>query len=702
VNLTGDGEPERLQGVGVSAGLLGVLRVQPALGRGFLPEEDRPGAEPVALLSDGLWRRRFGADPKIVGRILQLDGKATTVLGVLPADLQFPRTSEVWLPMALDPAKAGRRSDFLTVVGRLASGLTQSQAQSELSAVMRRLEEQYPDSNAGWGVELQPLHEYLVGESRTALLVFAGAVGFVLLIACANVANLLLAQATARSREMAIRTAVGAGRGRIVRQLLTESVLLSLVGGVLGVLLAIWSLELLTTLRPEAVPPFAKAGVDGRVLGFTLGLSLLTGLLFGLGPALQAARPELQSVLKEGGHSASEGPRGGRLRSMLAASEIALALVLLVGAGLLLKSFVQLLRVDPGFDPSNTLTVRLNLAASRYPEQEQRAAFVRALLERLAALPGVEGAASANAVPLVEGSYLSFLIEGRPEPPPEAVQDTEFFRISPGYLGLMRIPLLQGRDFTDRDELQAQRVALINQTMARRYFPNESPLGRRVTLGDPQDPASWMTIVGVAGDTRNRGLDQEAYPQLYAAQAQMPRLGLTFVLRAADDPLALVPAVRATVRSIDPEQPIYGISTLEGIVGDSIAGQQFNMLLVGIFGAVALLLASIGIYGVLSYSVAQRLHEFGIRMALGAGRADILRLVIRQGMRLAVAGVGSGLVASLAVTRVLSGLLYGVGTTDPATFAAVAGLLAVVALLACSLPARRAMRVDPMIALRYE
>jgi putative ABC transport system permease protein len=702
LNLTGSGEPERLRGLGVTSNLLSVLGVHPALGRSFLPEEDRPGAEPVALISDGLWRRRFGADPGVVGRSVMVNGAATTVLGVLPAELPFPRASEMWVPLAMDPAQAGRRSDFLLVLGRLAPGVSHEAAHSEMAGIMRRLEETYPQTNAGWGIEILSLHDYLIGSSRTALWVFAGAVGFVLLIACANVANLMLTRATARSREMAIRTAVGAAPWRIVRQLLTESVLLAFVGAALGVLLAVWSLELLVYLRPEAVPPFAKVGVDLRILGFTLGLTVLTGLLFGMVPALQAARPELSTVLKEGGRSGSAGARRGRLRSGLAAAEIALALVLLVGAGLLLKSFVRLTHVDPGFDPRGILLAQLNLPASSYAEDAKLTAFSRGIHERLGALPGAEAAALTSSVPLVGGAYYSFRIDGEPEPPPQTVQDAESFVVSPGYFGALRIPLLQGRDFDAvLDAEQAPRAAIVSQTLARRYFPDADPIGRRISTEGPREEA-WMTIVGVVGDTRNRGLGEDVYPQLYAPLAQVPRRSMTLVVRTPGDPAALSGAVRAAVAAMDPELPVYGISTMDGVVAESVAGQQFNMLLIGVFGAVALLLASIGIYGVLSYSVAQRTHELGIRMALGAGRREILMLVLRQGMRLALVGVAVGLAASLAVTRVLSGLLYGVAAVDLPTFGSVAALLVAVALLACSLPAWRAMKVSPLAALHEE
>jgi putative ABC transport system permease protein len=701
---SGTGEPERIQSGIVSAGFFSTLRAKAALGRTFLAEENQPEKNRVVVLSYALWQRRFGADPNIIGQSLTLNGNAHTIVGVMPADFQHPAPNtrrDLWTPLAFNP-QAGRRSDFLRVIARLKPGVALERAQAEMSAIARGLEQQYPGTNAGWSVNLVLLHEQFVGKVRLALIVLLGAVGFLLLIACANVANLLLARATARQKEIAVRAALGAGRGRLIRQLLTESVLLASVGGMLGLLLAFGGLKLLTTLGPENLPRIGEIGIDQGVLGFTFVVSLFTGVVFGLVPALQISRSNLSESLKEGGRSMTEGLGSQRIRSLLVVSEVALALVLLIGAGLMIKSFSQLQSVQPGFNPSRVLTMDIGLPGVKYPENHQVVAFFDHLEEKVASLPGVKAAAFATGLPFAgRDGYLAFVVEGRPPLPPEQVQDAQFSIVSDGYFQAMEIPLLKGRWFSSQDGDKAPSVALISQTMARRFFPDEDPIGKRVTLGDPQT-GPWLTIVGIVGDTRSEGLDAEPYPQMYQPYRQNPSRFMTLIARTATDPLSLVGAVRSEVRSLDQQQPISNVNTLEHLLSRSVARPRFNMLLLGIFAVTALVLATVGIYGILSYSVSERTHEIGIRMALGAERRDVLKLVVGQGVKLAVVGVAIGLIGALVLTRLMEGLLFGVSATDPLTFVAISLLLTGVAIVAAYLPARRATRVDPMVALRYE
>jgi putative ABC transport system permease protein len=703
-NLTGTGDPEQLRGMGVTAGMVEMLGIQPLLGRGFLSEEHQPGKSNAVLLSHGLWRQRFGGDPHIINQTISLDGQSFTVIGVMPATFQFGyRETEFWTPIAFTPQQAQNRGghNLSRVVGQLKPGVTFEQARAEMVTIAERLAAQYPETNASWNVMLMPLLDFTVRRIKPALLVLLGAVAFVLLIACANVANLLLARAAGRHRELAIRTALGAGRGRVIRQLLTESMLLSLVGGTVGLLLAGWGVRLLLALAPPDLPRLSDVSLDGRVLAFTALVTLLTGVIFGLIPAWQATKLNLNETLKDAGRGSTESGRQF-VRSGLVVLEVASALVLLVGAGLMIKSFWRLQQVDPGFQPGNALTATVSLPKRKYPEEHQQVAFFQQLLEKVGALPGVLEVGATSMVPLGDNDFvLSFDVDGRPPLPTNAQLSTNFFAVSAGYFQAMGIPLVRGRLFTERDSQASPHVALINETMARKIFPNEDPLGKRINFNGGDKP-DWYEIVGIVGDVKHYGLAQETTLQTYEPYTQQTFSNMTLVVRTAGEPLALSGALRQAVLSLDREQPISSIRTLEQLVSTSIEQQQFSMLLLGVFAAVALVLAAVGIYGVLSYAVTQRTHEIGIRMALGAGQRHVLRLVVGHGMRLTLLGVGTGLLAAFGLTRLMASLLFGVSATDPLTFAAIVLLLLCVALFACWLPARRAVQVDPLVALRAE
>jgi putative ABC transport system permease protein len=699
-NLVGTGEPERLRGARISAGLFEMLGVKPAQGRTFLAEEDQPGRDSVVILSNSLWQRRFGADPNILGRALTLNASTYTVIGVMPPDFQFPdRETELFTPVAFDAKQAEQHgAHYISVVGRLKPGVGLEQAQTEMSAIAARLSQQYPDSNAGWGVSLFRMQEYESRDIKQALLVLLGAVALVLLIACANVANLLLARATARAREIAIRTALGASRWRVIRQLLTESILLALVGGGLGLLLAVWGMDLLLALAPEDLPRVKNGALDARVLGFTILITLLTGIVFGLVPALQSSRPNLNETLKEGGRGTTGGHH--RVRGALVVTEVALAMMLLIGAGLLIRSFYRLQQVDPGFNPKNALAVTVSLPAKKYAEEEQQAAFFTQLIEKVSGLPGVVAVGATQSLP-IQGDYvLGFNIQGRPPDAPGEEPSTNYYAVSPDYFKAMGIPLLRGRLFTERDKKDTPRVAIINETMAKKFFPGEDPIGKGINVTN--GPERFREIVGIVADVKQYGLDRPTTAQTYEPYLQTPFSGMTLIVRTEGNPTALNAGVRGQVLSIDKDQPVSRSRTLEEVIAESVAKQRFAMMLLGIFAVVALILAAVGLYGVMSYSVTQRTHEIGIRMALGAQQKDVLKLVVGQGMILALIGVGVGLLASLALTSVMRTLLFGITATDPLTFLAIPLLLAVVALAASLMPARRAMKVDPMIALRYE
>jgi putative ABC transport system permease protein len=710
-NLTGGGEPERVLGAKAFANFFAVLRVQPILGRSFLPDEDRAGANPVALLSHGLWQRRFGGDTNILGKSLTVDGRSFVIIGIAPAMQAVPfNRFELWLPFALDSARMNAHGDrFLRPIGRLKPGVTIRQVQAELGGIARRLEQLYPQENTGAGVSVIPLKEMFTGELRRPLLVLLGGVSFVLLIACANVANLMLARAAAREKEIALRGALGATRFRLMRQLFNETLLLCALGTGVGLALAVYGVQLLRALVPAVssnykvpIPGLDEIGIDGWVLVFTLGLSFVTALLCGLAPALKTSRLDLIESLKEGGRTSVAGFRGSRFRGLLVISEVALALVLLIGAGLMIESFRHLREVRLGFDPYNVFTMSLSLPESKYPEEQQRAEFYQQLLQRVEALPGVKSAAIANYLPL-SGHWgsVGFSIQGRPPLTPGDFLVANYCTVSPNYFHAMEIPVLEGRGFTAADRKQAPYVVIINQTMARRFWPGENPIGQRLNLGDSKSP-DVCEIVGVAGDVRHFGPDADTRPQTYFSHLQSPAKQMSLIVRAVANPLNLTSAVRAEVKALDAAQPVYDVQTLEQLVSQSIAPRRFAMLLLGAFAIVALLLGAIGIYGVISYTMNRRTHEIGIRMALGAQRHDVLALVVRQGMRLALIGVGAGLAGALAATRALQSLLFEVKPFDSLIFLLVTLTLTAVAFVACWLPARRAAKIDPMEALRYE
>ena len=705
-NLTGVSEPERINGQRVSANLFQLLGVAPRLGREFLFEEDQPRRERVVIISDRLWHRRFGADKNIIGKTLTLNGESFTVVGVMPANFQFPsREDELWVPIAFDSTEASRRgSHYLQVIARTKPGITLEQAQAEMSTIAARLQKQYPETNKSVGAAVTPLHEQLVGDIRPALLILLGAVGFVLLIACANVANLLLARAAVRQKEITIRAALGARRLRLMRQFLTESGLLAALGGLVGLLLAVWGVNLLTVFIPDDISQAKGITIDVKVLVFTLIVSLLTGLIFGLAPALQASKLNLNETLKEGGRSSAVGARGNRIRSLLVISEVALALVLLIGAGLLINSFLRLRTIDPGFQSDKLLTMRINLPELKYPDRTRRAAFYTELLHRVEALPGVRSAAVTTALPLTfKGNSNGITIEGRPEPAPDERPIVITRVISPDYFHAMSIPLLQGRSLGEQDKEDSAGAVIISETMARRFWPGEDPIGKRIKMGWSDSSNPWLSVVGVVKDVRQFELNADPKPQIYLPYTQAglfaPR---DLVIRTTTEPLSLTAAVRNTVWEIDKDQPVSDIRTMEQILSESVSRDRFSMLLLGIFAIVALVLASVGIYGVMSYAITQRTHEIGIRMALGAQTGDVLKLAVGQGLKLVLTGVAIGLVAALLLTRVMSSLLFGVSATDPTTFVIISLVLISVAVLACYIPARRATKVNPMIALRYE
>ncbi|HEV7890219.1 MAG TPA: ABC transporter permease [Pyrinomonadaceae bacterium] len=706
-NLTGMGDPERLEGKRASANLFNILGVEPLLGRGFLPEDDRPGGGRVAVLSHGLWQRRFGADPKVVGRSLELNGQSYEVVGVMPPGFQFLSPEyELWVPIGFTQQEAASRGrHYLQVVARLKPGVSVERAQAEMSTIATRLQQQYPEQNADLGAAVVPLHEQVVGDIKPALLILLGAVGFVLLVACANVANLLLARAAARQKEIALRVALGASRARLIRQFLTESVLLAALGGVLGLLLALWGVNLLKAFIPDSISQVRAITVDAKVLGFTLVVSLLTGLIFGLAPATQASNFNLNETLKEGGRDASAGSKGKRIRSLLVVAEVAVSLVLLVGAGLLINSFLRLRSVAPGFKPDNLLTMGVVLPQPKYPDHTRRTAFYDEMIRRVEAVPGVKSAAIANWIPLIkQGDSTSITIEGRPpaEPGKENMMVTRV--VNPHYFQTLGVQLSRGRAFDEsQDRADSPGAVIVSETAARRYWPGEEALGKRISVGKPESPDDWLTVVGVAADVKQFQLDAEPRPQMYLSYTQAGFFAPRYLIVSTSvEPLSMASAVRGTVWSIDRDQPVSHVRTMEDVLSESIARQRFSMLLLGIFAGVALLLAAVGLYGVMSYTVAQRTREIGLRMALGAQRGDVLRLVVGQGLKLVLVGVALGLVAAFMLTRVMSSLLFGVSPTDPTTLATISLVLVAVALLASYIPARRATKVDPLIALRYE
>ncbi len=711
LNLSGSGEPARLGAVRSSANLFSLVGAVPLLGRSFLPEEDKEGANRVVILGHALWKSRFGSDSAIIGRSLTLDNQNYTVVGVMSSGFQFPvgfgylgkvlnDPIDLYVPLAATAKESARGNYSFFAMGRLKPGITIDQARAEMTTIEGRLEQQYPDSNTGIGINLVPTQEQTVKEIRPALLVLLGAVAFLLLIACANIANLLLARGASRQKEIAIRSALGASRLRVLRLLLTESLMLSLAGGGLGLLLAVWGADALIGLAPDNIPRLNEVGVDARVFGFTLAVSVVTGIVFGLLPALHAAKPDLNEVLKEGLRGSMGTAAGKRTRSVLVVVEVALSLVLLIGAGLMIKSFFRLQQMNLGFNPDHVLAVNLSLPKPRYPEDRQQGAFFQEALERLQSQPGIQSAGVTTGLPLTLSlSGSDFRIEGHPEPEAGKEMIIETRSVSPGYFGTLGISLIKGRDFSNRDKSDAPAVAIINDALARIYFHGEDPIGKRITF---DDGGSWMSIVGIIGDVKQLGLDSSAKPEVYFPYLQVTAPDMSLVIRTSSNPLSLAAAVKSQIQMIDRDLPIDNAKTMQQLLAESSSGRRFNMLLLTVFAVVALVLAIVGIYGVLSYAVSQRTHEIGIRVAVGAQPRDVFRMVIGQGMMLAIIGIAFGLVGAFGLTRLMTTMLFGVEPTDPATFVSIAALLSGVALVACYIPGRKAMKVDPLVALRYE
>jgi predicted permease len=711
--LTGSGEPLHVETAAVSASLFDVLRAKPLLGRTFIPSEDQPGTH-VAVLSHRFWTSHFGANPDVVGHAIVLDAKPYVVVGVMPANFQFPLNSqppELWTTFGEkmvssntdEPMTAERGAHFMAAIGRLKSGVALAEANNDANTIGAALEKQYPDTNGHLSLALQPEIEAMVGDIRPVLMMVIGAVGFLLLIACSNAANLLLARAAGRRREMAIRASMGAGRARVLRQLLTESIMLALAGGLLGLLLAVWGTSLLASLPSLQIPRLAQAGIDLRVLAFTLGVSVFTGVLFGMAPAWHASRFNLFLSLKEGGRASSESKNASRARNMLVVAQVSLAVILLVGASLLIESMIHLTRQSPGFDPNNVLAFNLDLPDARYGKPEQSAAFFRDLLTRVRAVPGVQSASGVLPLPMSDDIIrTSFEIEGRPVAKSEEPR-VHFRIVAQDYIKTMHIPLVAGRDLTPHDERNSNPVVLINETLARRYFPNENPVGKHIKPGVADTgPEKMREIVGVVGDVHHLNLWQSTDPECYVPYDQAALGQMSIVVRAQGEPMNLLSAIREQVRAIDTELPIYKARDMRDYVQASVAQRKFTSTLVSVFAAAGLLLATVGLFGLISYSVEQRRNEIGIRVAVGAERSDIIRMVLRSGITLALAGVLVGLAGTLALSSVLKSQLFGVSATDPFTFIGVALSLVAVATAACYIPAWRAANADPLVALRNE
>jgi putative ABC transport system permease protein len=710
-SITGDGEPEFLGGVTVSANLFKLLGVEPRYGRAFLPEEEKPGANRVVVISHSLWQRRFSSDQKIVGRTIAIDNEPYTVVGVMPPGFQFPldgmwtgwlpRAIDIYIPLALTTDEINNQRKVLPVIARLKSRVSVEQAQAEMAGVAARIKRQYLNTDKDENIRLAPYHQQVVGRARFSLLILLGAVGFVLLIACANVANLLLARAAGRRKEIAVRVALGASRWRVIRQLLTENILLAMSSGLLALALAFWGVDLLRAIIPENLPRADEIGIDGRVFGFTLLISLGAGILFGLVPAFQASRVDLNDALKDGGRS-SGGSGQNRLRNLLVVSEVALALALLTGAGLMLRSFIRLMSVDPGLDPRSVLTMDIRLSRSKY-SRPQQAAFFQRLLERLRATPGIQAVGAVYPMPLSGMEEdLWFDIEGQPPPARGEHRSAGPRGVSPGYFKAQGIQLLKGRVFAESDGGDTRPVVVINEAAARRYWADQDPIGRRISFDSRDGQPTWRQIVGVVRSVRHMALSEEPRPEVYIPFTQHPLAFMTLVARTDGAPLNFVAAIRSQVQAVDKDQPISDARTMEERLAGTVSQRRFNLISLGIFAGIALSLAAIGIYGVMSYMVTQRGHEIGVRMALGAHTGNVLGLVLRQGMTLTLTGVLVGVIAAFGLTRLLSNLLFDLSTTDPLTFFVTALLLALVALVACYLPARRATKVDPMVALRCD
>lgn len=722
-NLTGYGEAERILTAQMSADLFSALRVNAAIGRVFTNDEDQPGANPVVVLSNALWQRRFGGQYGILNQQITLNNRSYTVIGVMPADFAFPSRAEMWVPVgqaAAEPSwKERGNHPGLYGVGRLKPGVSREQAQADMDVVAANLAKQFPDSNTSNGIRIRGMMEVFVGNTvRDTLWILFGAVAFVLLIACANIANLLLARSTSRRKEMAIRAAMGAGRWRIARQLLTESTLLAVVGGALGLGIAQLGIRFILYMSPTAIPRSREISLDWKVLGFTLGVSLLTGILFGIVPALQSSDVDVSETLKESGRGTSA---RHWLRSSLVVVEVATTMVLLIGAGLMIRSFYLLQKVDPGFSYEQLTSFTVSLPQRKYTNEDQRNAFFQQLLQNLRTLPGVQSVAAASGLPLGNNGWqTSFRVDGQPPPKKGDAPLMEACTVTPDYFRTMNIPLLRGRYFTDQDNrsfmagkdtskmdegqrlISGVNVIIVDQEFAKRHWPGEDAVGKRLKFG-PEEDAATLTVVGVVGRVKMESLDDDSNRvQGYFSFAQVPFGGMTIILKGAGDPNQLIAAARAQVRAVDPDQPIYNIRTMSEIRGESVAPQRLNLILMSIFAGIALVLAIVGIYGVMSYAVTQRTHEIGIRMAIGAQPRDVFRMILGQGMLLTLIGLGIGLVGAFLLTRLMATMLFSVKPTDPLTFAAVALLLSVVALIACYIPGRRATKVDPVNSLRYE
>ncbi len=718
-NLTGGDMPERIQGAIVTPSLFPLLGVQPVKGRVFNDSEFGEGNDGVVMISERLWRRRFNSDPQLVGTQLSVNGRSFTVVGIMPANFEFPlplfgvqggtfaERADMWKPIAFTKQELeSRGSRSYGVIGRLKPGVTLAQAQAEADTIVANWHPLFPDNYepaTKFGATLYPMHDLVIGGMRPALMILLGAVGVVLLIACANLTTMLLARAGAREREFAIRLALGAGRMQLVRQMLAESTLLALIGGTAGVMLAIWGLDLLRSIGTQTVPRLAEVNLDMRVLLVTLGTAIATGIVIGLIPALATGKPELTEALKEGGRGSTSGVRRNRLRNALVIAEVALALVLLVGASLLMKSFVRLQNVHPGFEPKNVLTMEVALPLLKYPRGKPVADFYAEVTRRVKALPGVEAAAFTSILPLSgTNSDSSFQIEGRDPIAEKVYPDEEIRGITPEYFSVLKVPLLQGRFFTEGDQFDGPGAVIVNQSFAKKWFPNQEVVGKRITFSDTRKPdVKWLTIVGMVGDMRHRGLDLDPKPEYYLAHNQTPYRSMILAVRSTQDPRSLTSAIRREISRLDPDLPAANVRMLEAVAADSIAPRKLSVVLIGVFAAVALVLASVGIYGVMSFLVVQRTHEIGVRMALGAQRADVLRLVIGRAAKLVLMGTGIGLILGVMSSRALRALLFNVGAFDLMTFISVTFALIVVSLLASYIPAVRATRADPMIALGH-